>query len=203
MTDKHTFDLENDRQPKIYCDASLENAFEIFQEIPSVMVVQPARADLLWIRQGHADFFNRLSLYQLLNHIPGESCLANKGLLTESLQLYSESQTEFDFKLEDIYQETYFLYDKQQAEHFFAESGPADETEDLWILKPTDLSQGSCIKIVSNRSHAKSTISGSDATSPNARGGYIVQKYIQNPLLLEQRKSEIRIYWMIACLQSL
>jgi hypothetical protein len=167
------------------------------------MVVQPARADLLWMRQGYTNFFNRLSRYQLLNHIPGERCLANKGLLTECLQSFSESQTEFDFTLEDFYQETYCLYDKDQAEKFFARSPAADVIDDLWILKPTSLSQGAGIKIISDRTLAKSVVSDSGSTSPYADESYIAQKYILNPLLLEQRKSELRIYWMIACLEPL
>jgi len=32
---------------------------------------------------------------------------------------------------------------------------------------------------------------------------YIIQRYIKNPLLLQGRKSEFRLYWLIACLDPL
>ena len=37
----------------------------------------------------------------------------------------------------------------------------------------------------------------------NPESDYIVQRYIRNPLLLSGRKSEIRLYWLIANLDPL
>ena len=167
--------------------------------MPVSFARHPARADLLWIRRGYSKYYNRLSRYQLLNHIPGEKQMVDKGSLTQALQLFSTSQTEFTFNLEDFYQETYCLYLKDQAEDFLAGSASTGEAEDLWIVKPTDLSQGEGIKIISSRSEADAFVDG------NSHEGidYIAQKYIETPLLLQQRKSEIRIYWLIACLEPL
>ena len=102
--------------------------------------------------------------------------------MTECLQSFSENQTVFDFGIEGFYQKTYCLYDKDQAEKFFARSPPADEIDDLWILKPTTLSQGVGIKIISDRALAKSVVSDAGSTSPYADESYIAQKYILNPV---------------------
>jgi len=203
LTDDHTFVLDDTRQPRIYCDKASRNAVSIFRELPVSFAKHPVRADMLWIRRGYSQLYNRLSRYQLLNHIPGEEQMVNKGYLTQALQTYSASQTEFPFSLEDFYQQTYCLYLEDQTADFLAGSGSAGETEDLWILKPTDLSQGEGIKIISARSEAKEFVTGSADGNSSQRDDYIAQKYIRRPLLLQQRKSEIRIYWIIACLEPL
>ena len=169
--------------------------------MPVSLVDHAVRADMLWIRRGFSQLYNRLSRYQLLNHIPGEKQMVDKGRLTQALQTYSGSQTEFPFNLEDFYQQTYCLYLKDQAEDFLAGSAVAGETEDLWILKPTDLSEGEGIKIISARSEAKEFVTGSADGNSSQRDSYIAQKYIRRPLLLQQRKSEIRIYLRRACLE--
>lgn len=203
MTDDHTFIFDDTRQPSIYCDNASGNAISVFRELPVSFAKHPARADMLWIRRGYSQFYNRLSRYQLLNHIPGEKQMVNKGFLTQALQAFSETQTEFPFALEDFYQETYCLFLKDQTADFLAGSTSAGDTEDLWILKPTDLSQGEGIKIISARSEAKEFVTDSVHGDPGKPDSYIAQKYIRRPLLLHQRKSEIRIYWMIACLEPL
>ena len=203
MTDDHTFVFDDTRQPRIYCDKASVNAIRIFREMPVSLVDHAVRADMLWIRRGFSQLYNRLSRYQLLNHIPGEKQMVDKGRLTQALQTYSGSQTEFPFNLEDFYQQTYCLYLKDQAEDFLAGAAVAGETEDLWILKPTDLSEGEGIKIISARSEAKEFVTGSADGNSSQRDSYIAQKYIRRPLLLQQRKSEIRIYWIIACLEPL
>lgn len=203
MTDDHTFDFDDSKQLSIYCDSGSGNAISVFRNMPVSFVDHPARADLLWMRRGYTNFFKRVSKYQLLNHIPGEKHMVNKGFLTQALQAFSASQTEFTFSLEDFYQETYCLYLKDQTAHFLAGSGSTGKAEDLWIMKPTSLSQGEGMKIISARSEAKKYVSDSIYSDSSVGNSYIAQKYIESPLLLQKRKSEIRIYWLIACLEPL
>ena len=56
MSDKHTFDLGDNNQPKVFCDLASNNALKIFEQAPLTMVEQAVRADLLWMRSGFSAF---------------------------------------------------------------------------------------------------------------------------------------------------
>lgn len=161
-------------------------------------------ADLLWMRKGYDPFFKALTQFQLLNHIPNERRIINKGFLTEHLQNYSRQQSHFDFSLEDFYQETYCLRDADQSNEFLQSQPDSENADELWILKPSHMSRGRGIRIISNRSEATPYVLESRKLgTQSSERGYIAQRYIRNPLLLDGRKSEIRIYWLIACLEPL
>lgn len=181
--------------PLVFCDSASTNAKRIFSKCQFNFAEEPEDADLLWMRKRYKPYIDKLGKFQLLNHLPNEREIVNKDLLTENLQGYGETQSKFDFSLNHFYQDSYCLYDKDHRNFFFSRKPSEPHMNDLWILKPGNLSMGRGIRIIWDREEARAVSEGPKR--------YIAQRYIKNPLLLEGRKSEIRIYWLIASVDPL
>ncbi|XP_069396766.1 inactive polyglycylase TTLL10 [Delphinus delphis] len=107
-------------------------------------------------------------------------------------------------KMEDFFPETYRLDIRDEREAFFT---LFDETQ-MWICKPTASNQGKGIFLLRNQEEvaalqAKTQSIEDDPIyrkmpfrAPQAR---VVQRYIQNPLLLDGKKFDVRSYLLIAC----
>ncbi len=188
----------------IYCDSDSQNALTIFTAAGYPLVEDPDEAELLWIREGYKKYKDKLKPFQLLNHFPKERELTDKGHLAENLQRFDQVQTKYDFGVKDLIQETYCLYKPEEREKFFAQMPPEDSKENLWILKPRESSQGEGIFILWEFQELRKVFENPRRYlyDPVANP-CIIQRYIQNPLLLDGRKSEIRIYWLIASLNPL
>ena len=199
----------------IFCDDISKNARSIFAEMgvdfaeaPAFVIDDYHRADLIWMRKGYRQIQHSLREYQLLNHIPGEGAMVDKGNLTGHLKEFDRTQSMYDLSLSDFYQETYRLYLDDEREEFFSQLPDQDVKDNLWILKPTGLSSGKGVRILwqfdeLRRSREDPNEEYFDPHMDDNRKRYIIQRYIKNPLLLQNRKSEIRLYWLIACLDPL
>ena len=190
----------------IYCDEASRNARAAFTLGGFTIAEDPRFADLLWMRKdaNYRPLMRDLRPFQLLNHLPNERAVADKGYLAEHLKEYDAVRKPHDFGMKDIIQETYCLEFPDERERFFKQI-PATETKDnLWILKPCDSSRGKGIKILWQFDELRESLSGSHETDDEGRAQrYVIQRYIKNPLLLMGRKSEIRIYWLVASLDPL
>ena len=190
--------------PSIFCDTASTNARSIFAGLGFRLVANPEDADLIWARQGYEELQSRLEEFQLINHIPNERTITNKGALTENLKRYDRAQSKYGFALKDFYQETYCLDDVEDRSRFFDQVPPEDQRDNLWIMKPTGSSRGRGIKILWQLNSLKAQFEDPMGTDAGlADQPYIIQRYIKNPLLLDGRKSELRIYWLIASLDPL
>ena len=189
---------------KIFCDQRSINARAILAELDADFVDDPAQADLIWLRGGHSHLRSYLYPQQLLNYIPGEGTLGEKGHLAQHLKAFDRTQQLFDFSLRDFYPQTYTLYDEAECRAFFAQLPATDVEENLWILKPVDLSKGIGVRIMWQFDALRQLYEprDDDEIFPEIQE-YVIQRYIKNPLLLHERKSEIRIYLLIACLDPL
>ncbi|XP_060481066.1 inactive polyglycylase TTLL10 isoform X5 [Panthera onca] len=107
-------------------------------------------------------------------------------------------------KMEEFFPETYRLDIRDEREAFFT---LFDENQ-TWICKPTASNQGKGIFLLRNQEEVAAlqvkTQSIEDDPiyrkmpfrAPQAR---VVQRYIQNPLLLDGKKFDVRSYLLIAC----
>ncbi|XP_004407488.1 PREDICTED: inactive polyglycylase TTLL10 [Odobenus rosmarus divergens] len=151
---------------------------------------------------------------QLLYQIPNNKLLTTKIGLLSALREYSRIVNKIHrtspcaqakvLKMEEFFPETYRLDVRDEREAFFT---LFDETQ-IWICKPTASNQGKGIFLLRNQEEVAAlqvkTQSIEDDPiyrkmpfrAPQAR---VVQRYIQNPLLLDGKKFDVRSYLLIAC----
>ncbi len=199
---------------KVYVDDDSQNAYEILERCKEIQIVDSIRsADLLWIMDYYRDFYDYLRPFQLLNHIRGESYISLKGELAATLKEYDQHHPSPYFSSKEFHQESYLLYDKKEREDFLKQLPSQDIKNNLWIMKPSGLCSGIGMKVLWQfdelreelQDSSKMTLAfkGDDPDYNGTQIEYIIQRYIQNVLLLNGRKSEIRIYWTIACIDPL
>lgn len=189
---------------QIFCDRMSSTAKSAFQLEGMNVVGDSENAGLLWIRKGFLKYMNKLSENQLINHFPNEATLINKGNLTKTLKNYQSMHPASAVQIEDFYQESYCLYEPVDRKRFFDQLPDEDSAERIWIYKPGNESQGCGIKIMWNMDEIRQTYGDlGDETIENVDDQGIIQRYIKSPLLLNQRKSEMRVYWLIASLDPL
>ncbi|PKU36627.1 inactive polyglycylase ttll10 [Limosa lapponica baueri] len=154
---------------------------------------------------------NRTEGEQLLYQIPNNRVLTSKiGLLCclreqeRVMKKISRSSNSKLLKMEEFFPESFRLDLKDERNAFFE----LCKEEEIWICKPNCSNQGRGIFLLKNpasvntlRAKLHSTEEhllnkGVPYKAPNAR---IVQRYIQQPLLLEGKKFDVRSYLLIAC----
>lgn len=132
--------------------------------------------------------------------------MTRKAELARILHAHAGDDADPSFTHRDFFQPTYRLSDPGELAHFVSQLPPRDHRDNLWIMKPSDLSSGRGVRVVWQfgwlrkelRKHGAVTIRyGGDARE------YVIQRYIKDVLLLDGRKSELRIYWLIASLDPL
>nr|XP_048273512.1 inactive polyglycylase TTLL10 isoform X4 [Myodes glareolus] len=150
---------------------------------------------------------------QLLFQLPNNKLLTTKiGLLcalrehTRTLskaRLLPSTQTKV-LKMDEFFPETYRLDIRDERQTFFT---LFDETQ-IWICKPTASNQGKGIFLIRSQEEAAALQAKTQSIeddpiyrkmpfrAPQAR---VVQRYIQNPLLLDGKKFDVRSYLLIAC----
>jgi tubulin--tyrosine ligase like protein 10 len=192
---------------KVYIDEDSNNALKIFDARNEMLIMEEMDdADMLWMRHGYREMYENMLHNQLLNHIPNEGLMTRKGDLTEILHTYGEKSAGAVFSYKDFYKETYRLYDMHQRQAFIDQLPDIDKEENLWIMKPSTLSRGIGIKILWQFNKLKKQLK--DTSKMTIRHDdeeleYIIQRYITDVLLLNERKSEIRVYWSILSIDPL
>ena len=157
----------------------------------------PKEASLIWLRTKFRQYFNTLSEGQLINHLPNQRELVEKGDLTKNIQAFYAANPGACRDVEPFYPESYRLYVPEEHKRFFATLSNDEGPDNMWILKPVNLSKGRGIEIFSDLSKLRKRFQRPDPEDPER---YIIQRYIKDPLLLDGKKSEIRMYWLIASL---
>jgi hypothetical protein len=161
-----------------------------------------------WItRNADIDWRTFDSNFQILNHIYNENQLSNKGLLITNLRNYQINilkTKRFNQRL-DI--DNYLLLKRFVPETYLLDN-PTDRINfkktfqegSTWICKPVGLSCGREVFIFRNEQqleiHLNEYHKNEYSTLYYNR---LVQKYIENPLLINKHKFDIRTYLLCIC----
>ncbi|KAL2103596.1 hypothetical protein ACEWY4_000464 [Coilia grayii] len=162
-----------------------------------------------------ATYYNFREGEQLVYQIPNNKVLTSKIGLLNSLREYdrvcikvNQGRALRTLKMDEFFPDTFRMDVKDEREAFFAQQERACErsSSSVWICKPTCLNQGRGIFLLRSpeeisafrvrlQHSADKPSSKLPFRLPQAR---IVQKYVQNPLLLKGRKFDVRSYLLIA-----
>ena len=160
------------------------------------------RNELMNFRLIKRKVINENSTMQIYNHIEGINNLCDKKWLLENLNNYLKirnpsilSFIPVTFHVKDTFDPNFtdFL-----SYYNSIEKSSKFRLQNLWIIKPgEDSNRGRGIFISSNISEIKSFIQCASKCHT-----YIIQKYIENPLLIDGRKFDIRCYCLISSIND-
>ncbi|XP_063063719.1 protein polyglycylase TTLL10 isoform X2 [Engraulis encrasicolus] len=172
-----------------------------------------------------ATYYNFKEGEQLVYQIPNNKVLTSKIGLLNSLREYDRVSNKVNqgrglrmLKMDEFFPDTYRMDVKDEREAFFntqeraceraisSGSSSSSSSPSVWICKPTYLNQGRGIFLLRSledmvafrlrlQRSADKQSGKLPFRLPQAR---IVQKYVQNPLLLNGRKFDVRSYLLIA-----
>ena len=188
----------------LYCDPASANARLVFDKMQVQFASTPQDANVLWMRRGYTHALQNLATHQTINHLPNERALIDKSHLARGLQRLPESLPGAALPLDDFYPKTFCLETTAEIEQFRAMVN-AEPKGAPWIMKPADLSKGRGIKIFDHPKAVTAWLNQYEAQQrqdPKA-STFIAQRYLTNPLLLNHRKSEIRLYFLVLTLSPL
>jgi hypothetical protein len=154
---------------------------------------------------------------QILNHFEYHSEISNKFSLFRNLSSHCEAN---DIELTQIVPATFVIDLKSKKlnsqlntfVHFFRSLINKDMKNkpelplthftgsNVWLIKPSDNNRGRGIQIFNSLAGFKSLMSefiSGKAMKKSRRGTYIVQKYIESPLLISSRKFDIRVWVLV------
>ena len=151
---------------------------KVLSDLGHTYVNDETKADFIWSRPSHNPFlWKKVDHGRWLNRVRGAGELVNKALFHNLLR---------DANLLHLQPLTFDLDDQEEYDTFFRDHCHGDE---VWVSKAPDLARGMGMFIdepcASIRERAEDE-------------SVVVQRYVDNPLLVRGRKIEMRFYWMIA-----
>lgn len=147
--------------------------------------------------------FSLLGPDQIINHLPGERAVVDKGPLTRNLERHAAADPGRRAALDGFYPETYCLADPEDRERFFARVPEEDDPERLWILKPDRGSEGRGIRVLWQLDLLRRWHESSGPKPWDTEGDAVIQRYVANPLLVDGRKSALRVFVLVASVEPL
>jgi len=134
-------------------------------------------ANLHWYNIPKSKVLQNFNKYQKYNHFVRQAEITRKDLLYKNyFQLKQKFPSEFDYMAE-TYTYLQVMEQKEKFEHYTVAK------DNLWLVKPDRLSRGRGIHFFKE----VESLSEKD----------IITKYIANPLLIDQKKFDIRIYVLV------
>ena len=143
----------------------------------------------------------RLKKHQLINHFPNYYELTRKDLLVKNIKrlnfkikkIKTKNGTTIDTSTE-IIPKSYILPSEYQK---FLSDYKKDKKQ-KWIFKPACGAQGTSIKLITKLTEAKEIPKIIQThNSKNPKDKFVICKYINNPLLILNRKFDLRTYILV------
>lgn len=155
-----------------------------------------------WCKHMPTVDFSQLEEWRKVNHYPGSFHMGRKDKLWLRLRLASQKYADFD----SFHPMTFVLPKDYQELDKYWKSSPSN----LFIMKPPASARGNGVQVINNISQipedALRTLQPTkDGTSMTAKKStMIVQQYISNPCLLENRqKFDLRVYVLVTSVDPL
>jgi hypothetical protein len=172
---------------------------QLIKGFPIKVVDQLKHADLIWTANRADEVYKNLQPYQLWNHLTEELAIVDKGNLLTHLKEFDKKNISY-LKLAEVMPDSYLLFVPEERGEFIKNLPTKNEALEPWIIKPTGLSRGKGVFIMNDYDEIREFCQNN--TEPTHQK-HVIQKYIKNVLSLEERKSEARLYWLIASLNPL
>ena len=147
-------------------------------------------------------------LSQMSNHIPGHDTLNRKDYVAESAIAYAEGYENRPqcFNDKKFFPKTWLMYNREDCEDFFAEFNSQEyqrlkaEQSIVYIRKVgVGSHRGEGVQPVNDKEEAKlREMYGNGKLCGQVKRNYILQTYVHNPLLLNGRKFDFRMYMLVA-----
>ena len=144
--------------------------------------------NVLWVDASIlADYFLLIQPWQVINHFPGMINIARKTRLAQNLEAMRKAfPTQYNFS-----PQTYALpkdLTALRSQHFFLDKGRT--SKHVWIMKPDGGAKGKGIFLTRDLSEIQNAIARSNCQ-------YVAQRYIARPMLIDNKKFDLRLYVLI------
>ncbi|CAL1605346.1 unnamed protein product [Knipowitschia caucasica] len=162
--------------------------------------------------RSRANYSNFRPGQQLMFQIPNNDVLTTKIGLLRSLREYERVRSKVRhcqgvrLKMDEFIPTTFRMDVREEREAFFSQQeGLVTNQRHMWICKPTGLNQGRGIFLLKSHEDVNALRERLQhghqhrKTPLHRQQARVVQKYIQNPLLLKGRKFDVRSFLIIAC----
>ena len=145
----------------------------------------------------HSNQIQKKQTLRIYNHLENHFHLSNKKAMFLNMQSYycSLKQDPFDtlpltFHIKQGLSDPEF----EKFKEFYDRVESQKIEKNIWIIKPGEnTNRGNGIQVMRNFEEIKKTVSQIESDQRT----YIVQKYIEKPLLISRRKFDIRMYGLI------
>lgn len=158
-----------------------------------------SKFDLKWVEQRGKIDYKRHIEGQFVNHIPNNDIITSKMRFLCTMRAHEESTGErFPYHPSS--------YSSERAGEKLAALAEAEAAPNaLWILKPSRGLGGKGIEIVKGAQALREKlfpplrdVAENPSRAPPPVEGWVVQRYIENPLLLQDKKFDMRVYCLVA-----
>lgn len=158
-------------------------------------------ANFIWHPDSSQIRFDRLLPYnypQMVNHFEFHNELSNKRNLYMNLLEHCKVNK---LEITDITPKTFVIefnykFLNSQLKIFISSFKALGKNKGLWIFKPSGLNRGKGIHIFHKLQEFKELVNSSCKKRRKAKS-VIIQKYIENPMLVNSRKFDIRVWVLI------
>lgn len=115
----------------------------------------------------------------------------NKYNIADKNKLYENMQKYYPDECKKFMMEQHFITKKN-----YTKITPKIFGTNIWILKPIKSHSGIGIKIMTNYTQYDNYIKNYNKQNKIQKTGWVLAKYIQNPLLFRKRKFHLRVYFL-------